>query len=628
MRDKAYFYILQQQRPCSSQEIFNHLFDSKPALSILPVEKITDTILKNDNRFEKTESGLWRITKTQDGNQTLVNLYEKTYVVFDLETTGSAPPDEKITEIGAVKIVQGKITETFQSLLNPQKRISSNIERIIGITNKMVQNQPTLDEILPKFLEWIGEDSVLVAHNADFDLMFLNFEVENLTGKILANKSICTLRMAKKLLKDAPQKGLLAVSQRFGIELKTHHRAFEDAKATAEILLKFFEMLPGKDFNALLDFQAPNINKINFDKLHYERKMLNYFPEAPGVYFMRDKNDKIIYIGKAKNLKQRIRHYFYNSPGQAEKIKHLLQNIYQIDYQIVGSELEALLLESELIKKEQPVYNYQIKNYTSFPFLKIDLDNNFPRIFITKNISADKGIYFGPFTNTKTLEKILETIQKSFFLRQCEENLEPNEKFEPCFFHHLKQCEAPCNFSVSKERYLETVFDLVNFLKQKNDLPLQKLVKIRNRAAEELDFEFAQKIQNRINDLEFLRKFNYLLSNELQDNNFLIILPSAELGKLKVFIVLGGKLEKIFDFAPGKSKITLVLNYLKKEFYEKTGRERTAFEKQELDKVRILAHWVRSREEKSVTIDLNKTTSEKLSETIKEKFLKLVVVVV
>lgn len=621
MQDKVYTYIANQGKPCSTEEIFNHLFNTKSKNTLIPAERILESLLKNDTRFEKLETGFWKILKTQDGQQNLVRFHDRTYVVLDFETTGSAPPKDRITEIGAVKIENGEFVDTFETLVNPEKKIPYNVQRVVGITNEMVKDAPKIEEVLPSFLEWIGEDSVLVAHNSDFDLMFLDFEVENLTGEVLANDSLCTLRIARKLLRGLKQKGLFAISEHFGIQLK-HHRALEDATATAKILLKFFEMLPNAkiyDYHTLVDFQKPIVRKLNPEKLHYNRTMIRFFPEVPGVYFFKDRNGKTIYIGKAKNLKRRVNSYFYQSQGHSEKVKSLVQNTYRIEYEILGSELEALLLESELIKKEQPLFNYQIKNYTNLPFLKIDLDNDFPRILITQKISPDKGMYFGPFRNLRNLERILDEIHRSFLVRQCEEDLEPKEDFEACFFFHLKQCEAPCNLSVSKERYNETLVELINFLKSKTKQPIKKLIEIRDEAARKLDFEFAQKTQNRIESLELINKSRHLLSRELIENNFLIILPSVSPHEVKIFVVLSGKLKKIFSFFEKKSKITLIENFLDKEFYEQENLARVPFDRDELDKVRILSHWLKVSSNKGSLIDLNKVKRQKLREKLKTK---------
>lgn len=270
MQDKIYTYIAKEGKPCSTEEIFTHLFNTKSKNTLIPAEGILDSLLKDDNRFEKSESGFWKILKTQDGQNNLVRFRDKTYVVLDFETTGFKPPKDRITEIGAVKIVNGEFVDTFETLINPERNIPYNIQKIVGIKNEMVKNAPKIEEVLPKFLDWIGEDSVLVAHNSDFDLMFLNFEVENLKGEVLANESICTLRLARKLLKGLKQKGLLTISKHFGINLK-HHRALEDATATAKILLKFFQMLPNSniyDFQSLIEFQKPAFCKLNNDKLH------------------------------------------------------------------------------------------------------------------------------------------------------------------------------------------------------------------------------------------------------------------------------------------------------------------------------------------------------------------------
>ncbi|MFR5717765.1 MAG: GIY-YIG nuclease family protein [Anaerotignum faecicola] len=181
---------------------------------------------------------------------------------------------------------------------------------------------------------------------------------------------------------------------------------------------------------------------------------LKKLPQKPGVYLMKDENGHIIYVGKAVNLKNRVRQYFQSSRNQTAKTRSMVPNIREFEYIVTDSEMEALLLECNLIKKHHPYYNILLKDDKSYPYIKVTVQEMFPRIFITRRMEKDKAKYYGPFTDVLAAKETVETLHKLFPIRKCKKVF-PRDigKERPCLNHHIGQCIAPCSGRVSPEEY-------------------------------------------------------------------------------------------------------------------------------------------------------------------------------
>ena len=218
---------------------------------------------------------------------------------------------------------------------------------------------------------------------------------------------------------------------------------------------------------------------------------LSILPDNPGVYLMKNSKNQIIYVGKAKILKNRVRQYFQNNKNHSPKVRAMVKNIADFEIIITSSEIEALILECNLIKKFQPRYNILLKDDKNYPFLKLTVNEDFPRIFITRKKLDDGAKYFGPFTNSSALKETLNLLQKIFPLRTCK-----NFHKRPCLEYHIKNCLAPCANLISKEIYAELVKSTINFLEGKTSEIIKNLTEKMNLAAENLNFELAAKFRD------------------------------------------------------------------------------------------------------------------------------------
>ena len=238
------------------------------------------------------------------------------------------------------------------------------------------------------------------------------------------------------------------------------------------------------------------------------KEMVADFPSLPGVYFFRSRSGNILYIGKAKSLRKRVKSYLYNSKCHPYKIKRLVCHATQIDYEVCASELEALLLESRLIKAHQPPYNTSLKFNPPSLFIRIDHNDDFPKIDLVSEIASDGARYWGPFSSRRWTGEVIEILHRIFPIRTCEGIITPQPDFRPCFNYHVDRCGAPCGARVSREVYRTMINNVIRILDGEHQEVINELTTRRNRAAVELQFERAGSLQKQI--IRIQKVFIYL----------------------------------------------------------------------------------------------------------------------
>lgn len=231
----------------------------------------------------------------------------------------------------------------------------------------------------------------------------------------------------------------------------------------------------------------------------FTKEMVDDLPSLPGVYFFKGCSGKILYIGKAKSLKKRVRSYLYNPKG---KIKRLVNRVAQLDYEICGSELEAFLLEFRLIRKYRPSYNSLYKDFQRCPFIRIGLEDDFPKVEMVFQVEADGSRYFGPFSSVRWTASVIEVLHHIFPIRSCEGLIKAASDFRPCLQYHLGRCGAPCAFRVNRQEYGAMIDEVVGLLEGEYQDVIEKLIVRRDQASSELLFEKAAAIQRRVEQLK------------------------------------------------------------------------------------------------------------------------------
>ncbi len=557
------------------------------------------------------------------------------FLVVDVETTGISADRDRITEVGFVNVLNGKITAEFSSLINPRLFIPRFITELTGITNEMVIDKPDFEESISyinEFINNIGENIVFCGHNVSFDYRFLNLSLERAGSKKLNLQTVCTARLARRLKLGLQSKSLYSLSNHFKISVARRHRALDDARATAIILINFLEKLQ-KEFDyetldELLSFQHKKIYEPKKLPANIKRikAQLKDIPHHAGVYFMKNKNDDIIYVGKAKNLNYRVRSYFYHNVTHTGKIRRMIREVYKVDYELTGSELSALILESRLIKKHKPRYNSATKRYSRFPFIKIDVQNAYPKVEKTYEVKLDGARYYGPFKSSFTVNSLLEKIDKSFKIRKCDDKkLAADKKRSSCMYYEINLCNAPCNFTQSRNSYIDEIKRVMEFLEAETSKgAINELEGQMSELADEMKYEEASIVRDRINDLKRVIMNMELTSSEASTKNFVVkCRDGASENSYELFFIAGGKLIKNVRIEQENQDFYAVfedINELVENIYfrgnlfgsiylNSTGR----FTKEELDSMKIISNWICLNNSSDTLLKITpKTTTDKV----------------
>jgi DNA polymerase III subunit epsilon len=383
-------------------------------------------------------------------------LLDVEFVVLDLETTGGSPAHDRITEVGAVKIRGGEVLGSFHTLVNPEVPIPPLISALTGITNPMVAAAEPIEVVLPCLLEFLG-GAVLVAHNASFDRRFVQANLERHGYQRLANRVVCTARLARKLLPrdEVPNVRLATLAAYLGATVTPCHRALTDAQATVDVFHSLLERAGSYGVLALEDLiEFPSARAgASFKKVHLADRL----PRCPGVYLFRDAAGRVLYVGKAKDLRTRVRSYF-SGDGRV-KIADLLRELAAIDHQPCATELEASVREVRLIQHHRPRYNRRGRNPERYCYLKLTRER-FPRLSLVRRVLPDGARYLGPFPSAGQAELVKAAIEDALPLRRCTMRLGARGGGSACALLELGRCLGPCTGAVAEERYAALVATL------------------------------------------------------------------------------------------------------------------------------------------------------------------------
>lgn len=265
-------------------------------------------------------------------------------------------------------------------------------------------------------------------------------------------------------------------------------------------------------------------------------------PDKPGVYLMKNSLGEVIYVGKAKVLKNRVKSYFQKSKNHSEKVKVMVKNIAEFEYIVTDSEMEALILECNLIKKYSPKYNILLKDDKFYPFIKITVNDDYPRVFVTRRFAKDGGKYFGPYTNGSAVYETLDLIYKIFPLRNCKLVIKENgEKVRPCLNYHIKKCLGPCGGHISKEEYGKMINDIIDILSGKETYITKMLKSDMEKAAEELEFEKAVSLRDKILSINAIAEKQKIFKTMEGDEDFINIEQDEKDSCIQVFFSRDGK---------------------------------------------------------------------------------------
>lgn len=302
---------------------------------------------------------------------------------------------------------------------------------------------------------------------------------------------------------------------------------------------------------------------------------LKKLPQTPGVYLMKNKTGEIIYVGKAINLRNRVRQYFQSSKNQGAKTRAMVPQIKEFEYIVTDSEMEALILECTLIKQYAPHYNIMLKDDKSYPYIKVTVQEDYPRIFVTRRVDKDKAKYYGPYTDALAVKQMTETIHKIFPIRKCKKVF-PRDigKERPCLNHHINQCLAPCSGNISKDAYGVYVKQAIDFLEGKQDSIKKQMEVEMMAAAEEMEFEKAAVLRDKINAITSITERQKMDNMSLGDADVVAMVRAFHECLVQVFFIRGGKVmgrENFTMTAPEEQTRGEVLTAFVAQFYSGTA---------------------------------------------------------
>ncbi|MDP4287700.1 MAG: DEDD exonuclease domain-containing protein [Bacteroidota bacterium] len=543
-------------------------------------------------------------------------LHEASFVVVDVETTGLSAERDRITEIAMVRFEAGAITETFSTLLNPERFIPSEITRITGITNAMVFGKPRFEDALPEIRQFLSRGTanfVFTGHNVKFDHGFVSQSFLRAGDRLELSATdeiehiLCTCRLARRLLPKLKSKSLSSVQGYFGTKNSRQHRAGGDAEATAKVLGHFIAMAEELEIESLedlirLQYARPNYGRRKTKRELSLRDKVRAFPERPGVYIMTGSVGEVLYVGKAKNLHDRVSNYFSTANTQGTKLAQLMRVVKDINYEETGSELSALLLESRRIKEHNPRFNSVDRFYKGQAFVRLDVQNPFPTLAMVREPAGDGAEYYGPFKWPSGAEALIDVLNRAFQLRECGDQFRVGAEQRPCLYYEIGRCTAPCALFATEQQYHLEVDRLRAFLAAGDDGILAHVEAMMKLAADRLDFEEAQYYKIRSSELRRILGRGDRPDASLSGNDCVILNPTVP-GTCEILLIRFGRLVKQMTFTA--SQIDIAESWFTRQirmYYGATSAIPPTAGKPEIDEMRILSRWVEQKREKGTRI--------------------------
>lgn len=347
---------------------------------------------------------------------------------------------------------------------------------------------------------------------------------------------------------------------------------------------------------------------------------LKKLPGKPGVYLMHDEKDAIIYVGKAISLKNRVRQYFQSSRNKGAKIEQMVTHISRFEYIVTDSELEALVLECNLIKEHRPKYNTMLMDDKTYPFIKVTVNEPFPRVMMARRMKKDKAKYFGPYTSTGAVKDTIELIRKLYHIRSCNRSL-PKDigKERPCLNYHIHQCHAPCQGYISREEYRKSIDEVVRFLNGNYDPILKELEEKMLDASENLEFEKAIEYRELLASVQKIAQKQKITDTAGDDRDIIAMASEGEDAVVQVFFIRGGRLigrdHFYLKIAENDTKSEILSSFIK-QFYAGTPYiPAELMLPEEIEDQEIIEEWLTTRREHKVRLRIpKKGTKEKLVE--------------
>src|SRR5712692_4270533 len=521
---------------------------------------------------------------------TSASLARTPFVVVDLETTGGSAIYDRVMEVAAIRVENGVIQERLDRLVEPGVPIPPFVTRITGINAALVRGRPSFDSLLPD-LRRLFDGAVVVAHNASFDCNFLSNSFSR-AGLACNFERLCTLRLARRLIPGLHSYRLDSLCAFLGYSFVQSHRAGPDAEATLSLLQHLLERAVGRGIDSLTTLlrvqQQPVTHKRR--KGRVDEAQVASLPTGPGVYLLKDLHGQVVYVGKSVNVRQRVRTHMRPS-GTARsaaqpRLRRRLPNIADVEAIETNSELEALLLESKLVKRYLPEANSLLRDYHDYPFIRVDIGDPHPRLEATREQPADGTLYFGPFRRAGVVSSAVLFLNEQLGLRQCSGALRPGQP--ACALLEMKKCLGPCVGAVSEAEYGAAVQEGLAVLRGESTSVLERAASRRDELGEQLRFEEAAELRDRIRDVEQVVAVQQRLK-EFADRNVVLVTPDRQADRVRLLLIRAGRLAE--EVSLPMRATPSHLRFLLRRVYGAASSPQVS--RDELDDLLIMDAWLR-----------------------------------
>jgi DNA polymerase III epsilon subunit family exonuclease len=543
---RAEAFISAQGGQASEDLLVSHVFGSAGSVALW--RPLLREVLGRHDRLKLRGDGAWLLADrvAQSGSGALDG-----FVVLDVETTGLQPSRQRIIEVAIARFSGGSLANRWESLCSPGRRVPAYITKLTGIDDDLLKDAPAFESIADAAVALLT-DAVIVGHNVEFDLGFLNAELERAGRPPIVSDRIDTLALATRLLPGLRKPTLSALADRLGVaeQPKPRHRAGPDAALTGMVAVSLLDYARDAGFTTLEDVKsiARPVTRRPRERMArastvVDRSILATIPRAPGVYLMRDANEHVVYVGKAKNLRDRVGTYFSQPLGYTRKMDGLIESLSRIQVEVVGSELEALLLESQLIRRYQPRYNTALRSHEQYPFIRIDVANPWPRVSLAKSRKDDGARYFGPFRSAATARKTVDLINRVVPLRTCTRSFRDARSYgSPCLELGIGRCLGPCVGQADRDQYVSLVRSVVDYVDGRDQSLHELLWSGLENAAAALDFERASRLRRDLQASLALTAAQRRLRESTEANWVVLVTVSAEPEHRELMVILRGRL--------------------------------------------------------------------------------------
>jgi DNA polymerase-3 subunit epsilon len=490
-------------------------------------------------------------------------------------------------------VQNGVVQDRLERLVEPGVPIPPFVTRLTGINAAMVSGKPRLESLLPDLWRLL-QGAVVVAHNASFDCNFLSSAFGRV-GLPWQGERLCTLRLARRLLPGLHSYRLDSLCAFLGFSFVQRHRAGPDAEATLSLLQHLLATAAERGVDALdkllcIQYQPVTARR---RKGRVDEAQVASLPTTPGVYLLKDLHGRVVYVGKSVNVRQRVRTHLRPSgtagSGSQPRLRRRLPHIADVEAIETRSELEALLLESKLVKRYLPEGNSLLRDYHDYPFIKIDPSDPFPRLEATRERPSDGAVYFGPFRRAGVVASAVMFLGEQLGLRSCAGRLRPGQA--ACPLLEMKKCLGPCVRAVTDEQYRAAVDEAVGVLRGERSEVLERAARRRDELGEQLRFEEAAELRDRIRDLEQVISIQHRMT-EFTGRNVVLVTADRQADRMRLLLIRRGRLVEEVSL-PVRATPSHLRSLLRRTYAGDTGASDPHVSKDELDDLSILDAWLR-----------------------------------